>query len=58
MIVLILILQQTLLIGLAESFAKEREEGLLSSLYKTAGEKVSIMINGKSFIYFLLYSFL
>ncbi len=53
--VLILILQQTLLIGLAESFAKEREEGLLSSLYKTAGEKVSIMINGKSFIYFLLF---
>ena len=53
--VLILILQQTLLIGLAESFAKEREEGLLYSLYKTAGEKVSIMINGKSFFYFLLF---
>ena len=53
--VLILILQQTLLIGLAESFAKEREEGLLSSLYKTAGEKISVMINGKSFIYLLLF---
>lgn len=53
--VLILILQQTLLIGLAESFAKEREENLLTSLNKVSKGSIFALINGKSLGYFVLF---
>lgn len=53
---LVLILQQTLLIGLSESVAKEREEGSLLQLYKSAGRNIFTTISGKGAFYFLLYS--
>ncbi len=53
--VLILILQQTLIMALAQSFAKEREETTLQSLYNISEKKLSVLINGKSFLYFMLF---
>lgn len=53
---LVLILQQTLLIGLSESIAKEREEGSLLQLYNSAGRNIFTTISGKGAFYFLLYA--
>lgn len=53
---LVLILQQTLLIGLSESMAKEREENTLKSLYNTSGKSIWAVITGKSGFYFILFS--
>ncbi|MCU7494192.1 MAG: ABC transporter permease [Ignavibacteria bacterium] len=53
---LVLILQQTLLIGLSESVAKEREEGSLSGLYTAAKRSLTGTISGKGAFYFLLYA--
>lgn len=53
---LVLILQQTLLIGLAESVAKEREMGTLSELYASANKSIWAAINGKGLFYFLMFS--
>lgn len=53
--ILILILQQTLLIGLSQSMAKEREDGTLSDLYHTAKRSLWAMMSGKACIYFVLY---
>ncbi len=52
---LALILQQTLLIGLAESVSKEREEKTLHQLFFTSGKNILSMINGKSFVYLLFF---
>jgi len=54
--VLILILQQTLLIGLAESFAKEREENSLKELMTMAGNNIINAVSGKLVIYLVIYS--
>ncbi len=54
--IFILILQQTLLIGLSESIAKERENGTLPELYHTAGNSLWATMSGKAFVYFLLYA--
>lgn len=53
--ILILILQQTLLIGLSESVAKERETNSFSSLSKLANWKPRILIHGKGLFYLLLF---
>ncbi|HEX2961807.1 MAG TPA: ABC transporter permease [Ignavibacteriales bacterium] len=53
---LVLILQQTLLIGLSESVAKEREEGSLINLYNTAKRSIPGTISGKGAFYFMLYA--
>jgi ABC-2 type transport system permease protein len=53
---LILILQQTLLMGLAQSMAKENEEKTLKDLYSTAGHSMWATITGKGFFYFALYA--
>ena len=53
--ILIMILHQTLLIGLAESIAKEREEKTLGELYSAAYNNTAVAIAGKSFFYFILF---
>jgi ABC-2 type transport system permease protein len=53
---LALILQQTLLIGLSESIAKEREENTMQNLYETSGKSIWAVITGKSGFYFVLFS--
>jgi ABC-2 type transport system permease protein len=53
--IFILLLQQTLLIGLSESVAKERENGTLGELFHTAKNSLWAMMSGKAAIYFLLY---
>lgn len=58
--VLMLILQQTLILGLAQSLAKEREENSLLRWYSDANGSTSAAITGKTIIYFfffLVYSF-
>ncbi|HLP16150.1 MAG TPA: ABC transporter permease [Bacteroidota bacterium] len=52
----ILILQQTLLIGLSESIAKERENGTLGELFHTANNSLWATMSGKGAIYLLLYA--
>lgn len=52
---LALILHQTLLIGLAESIAKEREENSIKEWYKTAGYSTYTAIIGKTAFYFVLF---
>jgi ABC-2 type transport system permease protein len=54
--IFILILQQTLLIGLSQSVAKERENGTLAELYHTANNSLWATMSGKGFIYFLLFA--
>jgi ABC-2 type transport system permease protein len=54
--ILILIIQQTLLIGLCESMAKEREDGTLPELYHTAKNSLWATMSGKASVYFLLYA--
>ena len=53
---LVLILQQTMLIGLAESVAKEREENTFCQLFEYAKGKASVLIAGKTSYYFILFS--
>lgn len=53
---LVLILQQTLLIGLSESMAKEREQGSLIKLFITANRSIFGTIAGKGAFYFFLYA--
>ncbi len=54
--VLILIIHQTLFIGLSESFAKEREFSTLNILQKLSNNSINKIIIGKSLFYLLLYS--
>jgi ABC-2 type transport system permease protein len=54
--ILILIIQQTLLIGLAESLAKEREMGTAGELYEMGGRNIFAIIQGKGLLFFILYS--
>ncbi len=53
---LALILQQTLLIGLAESMARETEAGEIGSWFSVAGDSAGTAIFGKAGFYLLLYS--
>jgi ABC-2 type transport system permease protein len=52
---LILILQQTLLLGLGQSIAKERQENRLSIWYEDAHQSTSAAITGKTVIYFAFF---
>jgi len=52
---LVLILQQTLIIGLSESIAKERENNTLHELYETSNKSIWATISGKSGFYLILY---
>lgn len=54
--VLILILHQTLLLGLSESIAKERENKSIKDLFTLANNKAATAIIGKGFFYVVLYS--
>ncbi len=53
---LVLILQQTLLIGLSESIAKEREKQTLHELYEAADKSIWAMMSGKASFYLMLYA--
>lgn len=53
---LMLILQQTLLIGLAASMARERQERSLRELYQLAGNRFTIAFTGKGAFYFILFA--
>lgn len=53
--ILILILQQTLLIGFSESIAKERETNSCIELFNLADYRPGIFILGKGLFYFLLF---
>jgi ABC-2 type transport system permease protein len=52
---LAIILQQTLLIGIAASFVSEREDKKLFNLYNISGQNISKLIIGKSFPYFIVF---
>jgi ABC-2 type transport system permease protein len=52
----ILILQQTLFIGLGESVGKERETKTFSELYKISGKNVSVLMFGKGLFYIVLFT--
>ncbi|HNW58223.1 MAG TPA: ABC transporter permease [bacterium] len=52
---LVMILQQTLLIGLAESMAREREDNTLKDLYRLSGKSTWAVMSGKGFFYFMLF---
>ena len=54
--ILALIIQQTLLIGLSESFSKEREMKTLGELYKLSGKNIFTVIHGKGLFYGILFS--
>lgn len=53
--IFILILQQTLLIGLSESIAKEREENTVNEWFEVSNHSVWITIWGKAFFYLFNY---
>ena len=50
-----MILHQTLLIGLSESIAKEREEKTVNELYNTSYHNTAVAITGKAAFYFILF---
>ena len=52
---LAIILQQTLLIGVAAAFTSEREENKLLNLYQVSKQSNSKMIFGKSLLYFFAF---
>ncbi len=52
---LAIILQQTLLIGVAAAFTSEREENKLLNLYQISKQSISKMIFGKSLLYFFAF---
>ena len=54
--ILVLIIHQTLMIGLSESIAKEREHNLIHELYASSNKNVRIAVVGKGLFYFMLYS--
>ncbi|MCX6138512.1 MAG: ABC transporter permease [Ignavibacteriales bacterium] len=54
--ILALILQQTLLMGLSESIAKERELGTMGELFATAGRSMWALMSGKGAFYLALFS--
>lgn len=54
--VLMLILQQTLILGLAQSLAKEREEKTVMKWYRDANGSTSAAIAGKTLIYFCFFA--
>ena len=53
--ILLIVLHQTLLIGLSESVAKEREHKGLRELHQIANQSVSAMIAGKGALYFCIF---
>ena len=53
--IIILILQQTLLIGLGESVAKERENKSIIDLYNVSDKNIISTLFGKTIFYYLLY---
>ncbi len=53
--ILMLILHQTLLIGLSESIAKEREEKTLNEFYTASYRNTAVAIAGKAAFYFILF---
>lgn len=52
---LAIILQQTLLIGVAAGFTSEIEENKLKRLYEISKQNVSILIIGKALLYFIVF---
>lgn len=54
--ILLIILQQTLLIGLSESIGKEREEKTLGELYRISKKSITSLIAGKGMFYLLFYT--
>ncbi|MBD3906958.1 ABC transporter permease [Chryseobacterium sp. Ch-15] len=52
---LAIILQQTLLIGVAAAFTSEREEKKLLNLYQISKQSISKMVFGKSLLYFIVF---
>jgi len=52
---LAIILQQTLLIGVAAAFTSEREEKKLLNLYQISKQSISKMIFGKRLLYFVVF---
>lgn len=52
---LAIILQQTLLIGVAAAFTSEREEKKFLNLYQISKQSISKMIFGKSLLYFVVF---
>lgn len=54
--IFILILHQTLLIGLSESIAKEREQNSLHNLFAVSGNSELRALIGKSLFYIILFS--
>ncbi len=53
--ILILVLQQTLFIGLGESIAKEREFGTILNWYSTANYSTAAALTGKGMLYLIIY---
>lgn len=53
--ILILILQQTLMIGLSESIAKEREENTIDEWYRASNSSIFVTMWGKSLFYYFNY---
>lgn len=53
--ILVLILQQTLFMGLGESIAKERELGTLSNWYSASNHSTAAALTGKGMLYLLIY---
>jgi len=53
--ILVLILQQTLFMGLGESIAKERELRTLSNWYSAANHSTAAALTGKGMLYLLIY---
>lgn len=54
--IFILIIQQTLLIGLSESMAKEREQNTTAELYEKSGRNIFAVIHGKGLFFGMIYS--
>ena len=54
--VLILILQQTLLMGIAESVSKEREQNTFGSMIEKGNNNIAAAITGKGLFYLLLFT--
>lgn len=53
---IVLIIYQTLMIGMSESMSKEREENTLKELERLSGGSALLTLAGKGTFYFLLYS--
>ena len=53
--ILVLIIQQTLFMGLGESIAKERELGTLRDWYAASNQSTAAALTGKGLLYMLIY---